>query len=67
MGNLLFLYSKLKDLWELEEPLGKFEEISMFGFKDIWDQSFHEFPYMEVLCPYKGMDKTSNWNISKTG
>ena len=65
MGNLWFLYSKSKDLGELKQ-LWKFQEISIFSFRDNWDQSFHDIPYMVVLFPYKVMVETSKSNISKT-
>ena len=65
MGNLWFLYSKSKDLGELKQ-LWKFQEISIFSFRDNGDQSIHGIPYMVVLFPYKVIAKTSNLNILKT-
>ena len=56
---------KSEDLDELD-LLWKFQEISMFSLWDIWDQSFHDIPYMVSLCPYKEMAETSNSNLSKT-
>ena len=64
MSNLYILYSKSKDLGDFKQ-LWKFHEISIFSFRENWDQS-HNISYMVVRFPYKVMAETSNSNISKT-